>query len=476
MTHLAELESRVRTDLETLGIPGAPWTRRRPGIYDVVIVGGGQSGLGAGFGLLKERVTNFLIVDENEEGQEGPWATYARMLTLRTPKTLTSIDLGIPSLTFRQWWIAQHGEPGWESLDKIPRLEWNDYLRWFRQTLGLPVENGTKLLSLSEAANGVFSLVLDRRGRKEIVMTRKVVLATGIQGGGEWHVPRFVSDVLPQERYAHTCKAIDYSQLAGKRIAILGAGASSFDNANAALTAGVKEAHVFVRRPSLPQVNPIRFMERSGVIPRFATLSDEMKYEIMASFFDRSQPPTNDTFNRAAAWEGFHLHLGAPWQALADTPDGVEITTPHGVTKADFLVLSTGLVTDPDLRPELGALADKMARWGDRFTPREEIRNAVLDAHPYLGGHFDVYPRTEADAKAVYGLFLFNYGALISLGLSAAAVSGLGYAIPRLARGIADQLFQDDQGPWLQDYLAYSEPEFVALDERAVASTNAKAS
>ncbi|GAA3324776.1 hypothetical protein GCM10020331_053990 [Ectobacillus funiculus] len=69
-------------------------------VYDVVIVGGGQSGLGTAFGLLRERISNILIIDENREGYEGPWVTYARMVTLRTPKHLTSVDLGIPSLTF----------------------------------------------------------------------------------------------------------------------------------------------------------------------------------------------------------------------------------------------------------------------------------------------------------------------------------------------------------------------------------------
>ena len=104
-------------------------------VYDVVIVGGGQSGLGAAFGLLRERVSNILVIDENREGLEGPWETYARMVTLRTPKHLTSIDLGIPSLTFRSWWEAQVGPEGWEAVGYIPRSDWMNYLRWYRGVL-----------------------------------------------------------------------------------------------------------------------------------------------------------------------------------------------------------------------------------------------------------------------------------------------------------------------------------------------------
>ena len=128
------LNERVRTDLGYLAYPGANWVRehRHPEghVYDVIVVGGGQSGLGIAFGLLRERVANILVIDDNPEGQEGPWETYARMMTLRTPKHITSIDLGIPSLTFRAWWEAQTGTQGWEELDKIPRQHWMSYLRW----------------------------------------------------------------------------------------------------------------------------------------------------------------------------------------------------------------------------------------------------------------------------------------------------------------------------------------------------------
>ncbi len=98
---LAEHEVRVAHDLACIGHGAATWVTPRDGVYDVVIVGGGQSGLGAAFALQRERVTNILVIDENPAGFEGPWDTYARMMTLRTPKSVISIDLGIPGLTFR---------------------------------------------------------------------------------------------------------------------------------------------------------------------------------------------------------------------------------------------------------------------------------------------------------------------------------------------------------------------------------------
>lgn len=85
-----------------------------------------------------------------------------------------------------------------------------------------------------------------------------------VQGGGEWHVPSVVRDNLPPSLYAHTCQPIDFPRLAGKRIAILGGGASAFDNAQHALECGAGEVHVFVRRESLPRINPIRQTEYTG--------------------------------------------------------------------------------------------------------------------------------------------------------------------------------------------------------------------
>ena len=474
---LPALARQVAHDLARLDHGKPDWTRPRTHpdghVYDVVIVGGGQSGLGAAFGLLRERISNILVIDENPAGYEGPWDTYARMITLRTPKALPSIELGIPSLTFRAYWEAQHGAAGWEALDKIPRGDWMAYLRWYRETLVLPVRNETRLTLVEpidpfpERSRGTLHRL--QLADAAPLLTRKVVLATGIQGGGRWHTPPEIAAKLPRHRYAHTSEPIDHAALAGKRIAILGAGASSFDNAQHALAEGVVEAHVFVRRKALPQVNPIRFMEASGMIARFATLDDDAKYRLMASFFARNQPPTNDTFARAAAYPGFRLHLGAPWLDVAETPEGVAITTPHGTDTFDFLILSTGLVTDPALRPELRLVADGIARWADRHTPDPADASPVIDAHPYLGPNFQLLPRRAEDAAPLTGLFAFNYSGLISLGLSASALSGLKYAIPKLVAGIADQLFLDDRAALIEDYLAYAEPEFVGTWQGAAA-------
>ena len=455
---LEALSATVWRDLELLDHHSPSWVRSREGVFDVVIVGGGQSGLGAAFGLMREKVRNILVVDENPAGLEGPWVTYARMITLRTPKQLTSIDFGMPSLTFRAWFEAQHGAAAWAALDKIPRADWMAYLRWYREVLQIPLRNETRVTLIEPLEDGLFRLSLEGGGD---LLARKVVLATGIQGGGEWHTPDFIKENLPADRWAHTSQPIDYGALAGKRIAILGGGASAFDNAQHALAAGVSQAHVFIRRPELPTINPIRYMEQAGFIRHYAGLDDAAKHAVTRSFLIRNQPPTNDTFERAAAHPGFALHVETPWRAVRPEGEAVIVTTPKGELTYDFLVLSTGTKTDAALRAELAAVAGDIALWKDRYqAPPGEALPAIGD-HPYLGSGFEFQGRTPEGAARLKGLFAFNYSALVSLGLSAAALSGLKFSLPKLVTAVTGQLFMDDRAAILADFFAYDQPEFV---------------
>ena len=108
-----------------------------PAVGGVLIVGAGQSGLATAFGLMRSQVTNILVLDKSAEGQEGPWLTYARMHTLRSPKHFTGPDLDIPSLTYQSWHEARFGEEDWRKFDLISRELWAEYLLWFRRIADL---------------------------------------------------------------------------------------------------------------------------------------------------------------------------------------------------------------------------------------------------------------------------------------------------------------------------------------------------
>jgi len=178
----------ARHDLECLLYPAADWVPTRDGpdgapLLDALVVGAGMCGQTAAFGLLRDGVRKLRVIDRAARGSEGPWATVARMPTLRSPKHLGGPDLGVGSLCFRAWYEAQHGAEGWQALYKIPTLMWRDYLLWVRDTVSLPVENHTALIALEPYGELLRAELAGARGR-ETVFARKVVLALGREGSG----------------------------------------------------------------------------------------------------------------------------------------------------------------------------------------------------------------------------------------------------------------------------------------------------
>lgn len=188
---LDALEARLRQDLDWLCRPAKAWVPSRGrGVLDVAIIGGGMAGLTLA-AALKHQGIQAIAFDRAPQGFEGPWATTARMETLRSPKELTGPALGLPALTFRAWYEAQFGLAAWQALDKIPRLQWMDYLRWYRRVLELDVRNRQQVVDVRPRADGKLVAVQLRDqqqdGRPYEVLARHVVLATGHDGlGGAW--------------------------------------------------------------------------------------------------------------------------------------------------------------------------------------------------------------------------------------------------------------------------------------------------
>ncbi|MET0384320.1 MAG: XdhC family protein [Polyangiales bacterium] len=460
---LQALSARVHEDLALLDYPKRAWltprkTHAGEHVYDVAIIGAGQSGLAVAFALQRERVDNVIVLDEKPLDQAGPWQHFARMHNLRTPKHLTGPDLGIPSLTPRSWYEAQHGPNSWEKLSRLPKEAWSAYLAWYRETLRLPVRPDTRVGALRYVAEErVFSLPLTAAAGDNTLYTRRVVLATGIEGSGRWHVPELITRALPPERYAHTHQAIDFAALSGKRIAVLGAGASAFDNAATALEHGAAEARLFFRRPQLVQVNAYRWAEFVGFLRHVGDLPDSDKWRFIRQLLRMGQLPPPDTLQRARALPGFHLHPGCDWQQLTLKGDVIVIHTEGGVFEADYVIAGTGFVTDLRARPELALLEPHIARWADRFTPPPDDQHPDLLRHPYLGDAFQLSERHPGEAPHLAYVYNYTFGCLLSLGFGGASISGMKYSLPRLTTGITRSLFEEDSAAHLQSLLDYAE-------------------
>jgi cation diffusion facilitator CzcD-associated flavoprotein CzcO len=455
---LAALEAEVVRDIALTAHPRMDWMtprlRRGKPVLDVLIVGAGQSGLAIAFALIRDRVRNILAIDRAPMGKEGPWITYARMPTLRSPKDQTGPDLGVPSLTFQAWYEAQYGAQAFTDLGLIPSAQWHDYLMWYRRVLDLPVRNGVAatLIEPGELDDGGRCLLVTLSSG-EVLAARKVVLATGQDGTGEWWMPDFVR-ALPRERRAHTCQQdIDFEALCGRQVAVLGAGASAMDNAAVALEHGAT-VDLFCRRvPTM--VQQYRWLTFAGFLRHMGEVPDIWRWRIMGHIMRSREGFPGDTYKRVLAFPTFTMHVERPWTGACMEDGRIRIDTPRGAFRADFAICGTGIRQDVRLKPELAAFADKIALWRDRFTPPPGEEDDLLAAFPYLGPDFAFLERRPGEAPWLADIHVFGIGTTLSFGPSGSSINAMTIAIPRLVAGLTRGLFTADLARHWQSLLDY---------------------
>ncbi|TMG74800.1 MAG: NAD(P)/FAD-dependent oxidoreductase [Betaproteobacteria bacterium] len=463
---LAELERLARHELAQLRYPAPNWVLPRNGpdgaMLDVLVIGGGMCGQTASFALLREGVTNLRCLDRAPRGAEGPWTSFARMDILRSPKHLTGADLGIASLTYRAYHEAKFGVDHWQELHKIDRLEWARYLMWLRDTAGIPVENGVRVHAI-DLLPGAVRVSLAH----EAVYARKVVLAMGREGSGPLRWPRFAT-FDPANRGAgvyHSADDIDFAALAGKRVGVLGAGASAFDNAALALESGAREVAMFARRPILPQVNKSKWTAFPGFLHGYAALDDERRWRFYTYIFSEQVPPPYESVLRVERHAGFSLRFAEPWR---DILPGPRIVTPKGEHAFDAVIVCTGFDVNLMDRPEIAPLREAIETWHEHVSAAEAERFPEEARFPYLGDAFQLRGR-NAELGRVH---VFNWGSTMSHGALAGDIPGLEIGARRLAAGIVRDLFLEDADRHWERVQVHNEDElkptryFVPLRNR----------
>lgn len=458
-------EAAVARDLELLNLPPRNWPETRTGpdgaaMVDVLIVGAGMCGIAAAAALIFRGIRNIRILDRSPAGREGPWMTFARMETLRSPKHLSGPAMGIPSLTFRAWYEAIHGAIGWECLGKIPTAVWMDYLVWLRHVLALPVENGIEVMRLTPA-DGVIAIDVKGGAGSSTIFARRAVLATGRDGTGGIYIPDFVDRGLWPDLAAHTADTIDFKRLVGKRIAVIGGGASAWDNAATALEAGAARVDMYVRRAVLPQVNKSKGSAHPGFFRGFAALDDTDRWDLLSYLEDHQAPPPRETVLRTLRHPGFAIRLGTPVAEVRRAGDGVALRLASDGTErpADFLIIGTGFLIDVRSCRELGDLVPDIATWADRFTPPPNRHHPELARFPYLGAGFELTERRPGSRPDLGRIHLFNYGANASLGAISGDVPGAVFGAERLATAMVEAFFREDLAHLRRVLDAFSEPE-----------------
>ncbi|MFI5015084.1 MAG: NAD(P)-binding domain-containing protein [Hyphomicrobiales bacterium] len=460
---LPALEARLAADLQALNHPPANWvppTIHPSGkVADAVVIGGGMCGLAASFALVRRGIRNLRILDRAPAGLEGPWMTSARMETLRSPKELTGPASGLGTLTFRQWFLAQFGRAEWERLYRISRPMWMDYLVWFRRVLDLPVENEVAVTAIAPL-DGLLRLELRGAG-EPFALCRKLVLATGRAGLGKAAIPDFVAG-LPRRLWAHSEDEIDFGALAGKRVAVVGAGASAMDNAAEALEHGAAEVRLLIRRKAMPRINKLMGIGSAGFVAGFPMLPEAWRWRFMHYAGQEQTPAPHNSTLRVSRHPNAFFHFGCGITGLRLEEGELRIdTVKDKLFRADYLILGTGFTVDPFAVPELSLYAPYIASWGERYAPPADLADEELATFPYLGEAFEFLPRGPGAPAGLSDIHCFNHAASLSLGKVSGDIPAISTGANWLAEAIAGQLFCRDVEKHWRFALDYSKPELV---------------
>jgi cation diffusion facilitator CzcD-associated flavoprotein CzcO len=463
-TGLTALEQRLAHDLLCLGWPARAWMPPQPpvdglAVLDVAIIGAGQAGMAVA-ACLGQQGIHAVLFDRQPAGDEGPWNTTARMETLRSPKELTGPALGLPALTFRAWYEAQHGAAGWAALHKIPRLQWMDYLRWYRRVMALDVRNATSVAAVLPRSDGRVLLHLHSPAGRSQVLARRVVLATGRDGLGGPAVPDCTAGI-ERARWAHSSDPLDHSRLAGLRVGVIGAGSSAMDSAATALESGATSVDLLIRRHDLPRINKSKGAGAPGLTHGHYQLPDAHKWRLRHYINATQVPPPQGSTLRVSRHPNARFRFGCPVQAVRHDGRALRVTTPRGDFVYDFLVVATGFKIDWSLRPEYAGFADQVRAWRHRFTPPAGQLDDELADSPDLGPLFEFQEKTPGACPGLDRIHCFCHPATLSHGAVSGDIPAISDGARRLATGLAGLFYREDFDHHLDMLEAYDDPELL---------------
>jgi cation diffusion facilitator CzcD-associated flavoprotein CzcO len=395
---LKALAAQARDDINLLEFPKREFPfKKKPDVLDVAIIGGGQTGLGVSFGLLRYGIRNTRIFDQSTRGRQGPWRTYARNHLLRTKKDSTGgLDWGIPSLHFIRWSEARYGREYYESIDRIPRLVWADYLDWYVDTVNPPAEYECAVTSIRWNAEGQH---FDLTTAKGAVKARFVVVCTGIESAGKHRFPRVVEERLPKHVYAHTMMEPAVDHLRGKDVVVVGGGASAFDWANAVLAVGANRVDLMLRRPNLPTAHRVCWGSRwIGYHRNYIDLPDDMKWSYSLADLDLGVPPPRATYYESVRDPRFQIYGNAGIDDIQYRDDKIAGIYGGTAMQHDYMICGTGSNNTIFGQTELQPLLPHIKIWKDVYTPKDGRTHPELELSPYLGKSLQFTPKRPEDS------------------------------------------------------------------------------
>jgi FAD-dependent urate hydroxylase len=383
-------------------------------IHDVIIVGAGQNGLALAYNLKLRGIRRILIFDTAGLDKAGPWSSFARMPRLRTPKAIHGPEGFNPLLSFKAWFCSKYPRAEYEKFDFIPLAYWREYLAWYRRVLDIEVTSNSTVTDIQwqdddDCIRARVENAAD--GTEACCYARKICLATGMTAAGRWSPPGDLADGLPAHCFWCAWDPIDWSDLQGRTVAVIGAGASAFDNASRALQAGSRDVTVFGRTPfpgSDLYFTLWRGRDDSAVFPEEsahpaadildpllahnAGLSDSERALLMARLFRRGRSPASPEYlSRVDGLSQMTVRDECPVEGTCfDAAAGkVRLTAKGEDYSFDRIIFATGPQNGLGHRPELASFRDEILTWGD-VTRNGDALPGGLGELPAVSAHYQL--------------------------------------------------------------------------------------
>jgi len=187
-------------------------------------------------------------------------------------------------------------------------------------------------------------------------------------GHGDWTIPEPLRH-LPSSLRAHCGAAIDFDHCVAA-VAVIGAGASAFDNAATALEAGAAEVHLFCRRAEIQVIQPYRWLTFRGFLRHFCDLDDAWRWRFMRAVLEMREGFPQATYDRCARHANFHLHEGRRSSKRARWA-GRRIASAAGNIRSRFRDLRHRHRHEFRRPARAEKLRRNIATWADRYRPAD---------------------------------------------------------------------------------------------------------
>ncbi|NLU63561.1 NAD(P)/FAD-dependent oxidoreductase [Rhodococcus sp. HNM0563] len=429
-------------------------------IHDVVVVGAGQSGLALTYSLKLRGVRRIVAVDAQKADQSGPWSTFARMTHLRTPKNVPGPECFNPLLSFRAWFCAAYTKEQYDQITFIATEHWREYLAWFRRMIDVDTRNETRVTSIRwNASESCLEVATERIGdaASKVLYTRRVCLATGITSAGRWSAPAELVRGLPESAYTGAWEDIPFGDLVGQDVAVIGAGASGFDNATAAIDAGCESVAIFSRSP-FPRGDTFfdlwrgrndtaTFPNETGspaadlldpLVAYNANVSDDERLRILSSVFRAGRSPANSEYlSRVRQLDKMSVYEEEPVDRIEYLSESnrVAVHSKGNIHEFDKLIFATGVEPGLKHRPEFDAIRDHILTWADVVGDDRKLVLG-LEAYPKLTSSFRLQPNSPENA------FVSNIYSLADIVHTTVGLQSIPHVVTVVADDIGRSLFQ----------------------------------